>query len=149
MARGMKSTQVIPIEISSNDVICSYEYMPIDSGLPRVKIATIEDIIAEKLRALLQQPIRNRERRQDVLDIAVLIRLHPEINRSDVGRFLVLKCEARDIDARKSSFFDPEIRRRAAIDYDALEATTRVLFIPFDEAWESLIAFVSELPIPD
>jgi predicted nucleotidyltransferase component of viral defense system len=149
MARGLKSTQVIPIEISSNDVICSYDYAPIDAGFPRVKIATIEDIIAEKLRALLQQPIRNRERRQDVLDIAVLIRLHPDIDRPRVGGFLVLKCEARDINPRKSSFLDPEVRRRAAIDYDALESTTRVLFIPFDEAWEMLIAFVSTLPIPD
>lgn len=149
MERGMRSTQVIPIEISSNDVVCSYDYASISPGLPQVKIATIEDIIAEKLRALLQQPIRNRERRQDVLDIAVLLRLHPDIDRSDIGRFLVLKCQARDIDPRKSSFLDSEVRRRAAIDYDALESTTRVLFIPFDEAWESLIAFVGELPIPD
>lgn len=149
MARGLKSSQVIPIEISSNDVICSYEYARIDEGLPQVKVATIEDIVAEKLRALLQQPIRNRQRRQDVLDIAVLLRLHPEIDRSSVSHFLVLKCEARDIDPRKSSFHDPEIRSRANVDYDALEATTRVLFIPFDGAWTMLLRFVNELDIPD
>jgi predicted nucleotidyltransferase component of viral defense system len=112
-------------------------------------VSTVEDIIAEKLRALLQQLIRNRERRQDVLDIAVLLRLHPEIDRASVSQFLVLKCEARDIDARKASFLHPEIRRRAQVDYGALEATTRVLFIPFDEAWELLLSFVNELQIPD
>ena len=132
-----------------NETIGAFTSVQIDDAMPPLRVSTIEDIIAEKLRALLQQPIRNRECRQDVLDIAVLIRFHPEIDRSGVGRFLVLKCEARDIDARKSSFRDPEIRRRARIDYDALESTTRVLFIPFDDAWEALLAFVGELPIPD
>lgn len=149
MMDGRMSPHVVDIEVSANEVIGAFTSVRIDDAMPPLRVSTIEDIIAEKLRALLQQPIRNRERRQDVLDIAVLLRLHPEIKRSDTGRFLVLKCEARDINPRKSSFLDPEIRRRAAIDYDALESTTRVLFIPFDEAWDALVAFVRELPIPD
>ena len=149
MMDGRMSPHVVDIEISANEAIGGFTSVQIDPTMPPLRVSTIEDIIAEKLRALLQQPIRNRERRQDVLDVAVLVRLHPEIEREEVGRFLVLKCEARDIHARKSSFLDPEVRRRAAIDYDALESTTRVLFIPFDEAWEALVAFVDELSIPD
>jgi hypothetical protein len=36
-----------------------------------LRIATLEDIVGEKLRAILQQPVRNHSRAQDVFDIAV------------------------------------------------------------------------------
>jgi hypothetical protein len=35
------------------------------------------------------------------------------------------------------------------VDYDALAATTRTVFIPFDEAMATVLALVDELPIPD
>jgi predicted nucleotidyltransferase component of viral defense system len=149
MDDGRPSPHVIDVEISVNEPLGSVTTTLLDSSLPPLRVGTVEDIVAEKLRALLQQPIRNRERRQDLLDIAVLLRLHPGIDRDAVGRFLVLKSKARGIDARRSAFAAPEIRRRASVDYDRLRETTRVLFIPFEEAWALLIDFVHSLPIPD
>jgi predicted nucleotidyltransferase component of viral defense system len=149
MQDGRMSPHVVDIEISANEAIGAFVPVRIGDVSPPLRVSTIEDIVAEKLRALLQQPIRNRQRRQDVLDIAVLLRLHPKIDRSRVSQFLVLKCEARDIDPRKSSFHDPEIRSRAHVDYDALQSTTRVLFIPFEEAWGAILSLVDELAILD
>lgn len=149
MDDGPPSPHVIDVEISVNEPLGSATTTLLAPSLPPLRVGTVEDIIAEKLRALLQQPIRNRQRRQDLLDIAVLLRLHPGIDRDAVGRFLVLKSGARGIDARRSAFAAPEIRRRASVDYDRLRETTRVLFIPFDEAWEMLMDFVQSLPIPD
>lgn len=146
---GRPSPHVIDVEISVNEPLGSTTTTLLAPSLPPLRVGTVEDIIAEKLRALLQQPIRNRQRRQDLLDIAVLLRLHPGIDRDAVGRLLVLKSGARGIDARRSAFAAPEIRRRASVDYDRLRETTRVLFIPFDEAWEMLMDFVQSLPIPD
>lgn len=148
MDDGRPSTHVIDVEISVNEPLGGVTTTLLTPSLPPLRVGTVEDITAEKLRALLQQPIRNRQRRQDLLDIAVLLRLHPGIDREAVGRFLVLKSEARGIDARRSAFAAPEIRRRASVDYDRLRETTRVLFVPFDEAWELLMDFVQSLPIP-
>lgn len=85
MQRGLTSSRVIPIEISVNDVLCASLPTRISSELPTMRIATLEDIVAEKLRALLQQPVRNRVRRQDVLDIAVLLERHLELDREIVA----------------------------------------------------------------
>jgi len=90
-----------------------------------LRVCTIEDIIAEKLRALLQQPIRNRRRRQDLLDIAVTLQNHPEIDRGNVSRFLVRKAEARDVYVSRSAFRKPEVAQRAEQDYDELRADAR------------------------
>jgi len=112
-------------------------------------VSTLEDIVSEKLRALLQQPIRNRNQRQDVLDLAVIVQANPALNRDQIGAFLLIKSSARGIVAPKSAFLDPEIARRAKIDYEALEMTTRTVFIPFEEALAIVLALVYELPIPE
>jgi predicted nucleotidyltransferase component of viral defense system len=72
MVQGLRSSQVIPIEVSLNEPICADRSTDIQAS-HWLRVSTIEDIVAEKLRALLQQPIRNRGRRQDLLDIAVLL----------------------------------------------------------------------------
>lgn len=149
MMDGRPSPHVVDIEISANEIIGGDASVRLEDALPPLRVSTVEDIVAEKLRALLQQPIRNRQRRQDLLDIAVLLRLHQQIDRERVARFLILKSEAREIDARKSAFENPEIKLRARVDYDALELTTRIMFIQFDEAWEVFMGFVRELAIPD
>jgi len=42
-----------------------------------------------------------------------------------------------------------EIATRAKLDYDALEATTRTIFIPFEEALAMVLSLVDKLPIPE
>lgn len=114
----------------------------------RLRVATIEDIVAEKLRALLQQPLRKRQRRQDLLDIAVIVTQQPSLDRQRVSQFLLVKSAARDVVATRSAFHHDEVIRRARIDYDELRITTRASFIDFDEALASLFKLVAELHIP-
>lgn len=148
MRHGATSPHIVRIEISQNEPVCAATTVPLDSTR-QVRVCTIEDVVAEKLRALLQQPIRNRERKQDLLDIAVILRSRHELDRASVAAFLVEKAAARDVPVSRSAFRDPEIARRAGVDYDALKATTRTLFVPFDVAWADLMAFVDDLNIPD
>lgn len=148
MEAGQPSSQVIPIDISTNEPICADEEIPID-GARRLRVSTIEDIVAEKLRALLQQKIRNRSRRQDLLDIAVIVRARPELDRDRIALFLIEKASARNVPVSHTAFHDPEIARRAREDYSVLQTTTRVVFIPFDEALEVLLTFVDGLPLPE
>lgn len=148
MANGEASPQSIPVEISLNEPQCDNTLFRIDDA-HHLRIGTVEDIVAEKLRALLQQPIRNRGRRQDMLDISVLLAEGHVLNRERVAAFLLTKAAARSVPVSRSAFHDPEISRRAEVDYAALETTTRQRFIGFDQAIEIVLAFVDELPIPE
>jgi predicted nucleotidyltransferase component of viral defense system len=148
MANRQPSPHVIPIDISINEPICGSTTLLLDDDRAQLRISTLEDIVSEKLRALLQQPVRNRNRRQDVLDIAVIIHNHLELDRGQIGAYLLIKAAARGIAASKGGFRDREVAARANVDYDALAATTRSIFIPFDEAFATVLALVDELPIP-
>ncbi|MDQ3693364.1 MAG: nucleotidyl transferase AbiEii/AbiGii toxin family protein [Chloroflexota bacterium] len=138
---------MIRLDISLIEPICDAPMKQIASEL-RLRVATIEDIVAEKLRALLQQPIRNRQRRQDLLDIAVIMSRQPGFDRRLVSRFMLEKAAARDVIVTRLAFHHDEVIRRARIGYDELKITTRVSFIDFNDALAALFKLVDDLQIP-
>lgn len=81
------SSQALPIEISINEPICDSTFVTIDPAYPQIRVSTLEDIVGEKPRALLRQPIRGRGRRQDLLDIAVIVQGSATLDRSQVAAF--------------------------------------------------------------
>ncbi|WP_426734103.1 nucleotidyl transferase AbiEii/AbiGii toxin family protein [Myxococcus faecalis] len=145
---GRSSTLVIPVEVSINEPVCSTEEVDVRAS-HRLRVCTLEDIVSEKLRSLLQQPIRNRQRRQDLLDIAVTLKRSAELDPERIARFLNAKAAARNVPVSRAAFRDERVRDMARKDYDALKSTTRELFIPFEEAYSLLQGFVASLPIPD
>jgi predicted nucleotidyltransferase component of viral defense system len=148
MAKGRPSTQVIPVEISLNEAICAAETVALDN-VHRLRVSTVEDIVAEKLRALLQQPIRNRTRPQDLLDIAVILSGRPNLDRTLVAVFLLQKAVARSVPVSRAAFRRPEIAARARQDYAGLRPTTRAVFIPVEEALTALHTLVDSLDIAE
>ena len=148
LEQGQPSKSVIPLDISLNEPICDYQPVDIQAAQP-LRVSTLEDIVAEKLRSLLQQLLRDRQRRQDLLDIAVLLRRHVKLDRARVAEYLKRKAEARNVPVSRAAFNNPEIARRARVDYGALQQKTRRTFIPFDEALAELLAFVQQLDIPE
>ena len=148
MANNQASPHLIPVEISTNEPIHSSIQFVVAESYGSLRISTLEDIVGEKLRSLLQQSIRNRTRRQDLLDLAVVLQFNPEIDRQLVAEALELKAAARDIAVSRTAFRSPDLVSRARIGYVDLEATTRVRFIAFDDALAIVHAFVDELPIP-
>ncbi len=136
---------IVPVEITLNDLVCdTHEWVDV-KGL---RVCSLEDILAEKLRSLLQQKIRNRNRWQDVYDICSYVR-RGELDRQKVARFLQQKSVIREIEVRKSSF-DEEVRNLAALDYDThVETEAPKDIIPFDEAWEAVRSLVESLNIPE
>ena len=110
----------------------------------------MHEIIAEKLRALLQQPIRNRNRRQDVYDIAYLIE---ENELSDEDRHIILetlikKCQTHGIKANVGSIDNPEVRQRAEADWNTLALELGEL-PPFDERFAMMRELYVSLPWQD
>ncbi len=148
LAQGLPSPQVIPVEVSLNEPICADRPTDI-RATHTLRVSTLEDIVAEKLRALLQQPLRNRGRRQDLLDIAVILGANPHLDHALVAAFLERKARARGVPVSRAAFRAPEIARRASQDYEALRETTRKTFVPFDQALQSLLNFIGTLTIPE
>ena len=139
---------VIPVEVSLNDLVCeTKDYDPVhgkqDSAL---LVCSLEDVIAEKLRSLLQQPIRNRNREQDVFDCVSFARSHKDIDREKVFKFFIQKCETREITPSPDSF-DTTVREMAMVNYEpTISNQAPNDFIVFEEAWSELIEFVESLP---
>lgn len=50
--------------------------------------------------------------------------------------------------SHEQPFQHPEIAERSRHDYDGLESSARFTFIPFDEAFSNVLAFVETLTIP-
>jgi predicted nucleotidyltransferase component of viral defense system len=149
MANNQTSPHVLPIEVSINEPIVDSTVFSIRDDYPQLRISTLEDIVGEKLRALLQQPIRNRNRRQDLLDIAVVVQANPAIDRAIVAAALQTKAEARHVPVSRAAFHAPAMIDRTEAGYADLAATTRVVFIPFDEALAIVLRLVDELAIPE
>ncbi|WP_271190539.1 nucleotidyl transferase AbiEii/AbiGii toxin family protein, partial [Dactylosporangium matsuzakiense] len=112
-----------------------------------VRAFTLGELIAEKLRALLQQPIRNRNRRQDVYDIALLIDENPlgDALRVKILETLIEKCRSRRIEPTRESIDDPEVARRAQRDWETLRLEVSDL-PPFEERFAAVREFYRSLP---
>lgn len=139
----------IDVEISINEVVCEVVTHDLNNDGNYLYVCSLDDIIAEKLRALLQQLIRKRSRPQDVFDIANMIsRSASSLDIAKVSDFLIQKAAARDIQPRKSSF-DNAVRDHAIVDYEAQIGPNTPDFITFNEAWSKVLDLVSKLEIPD
>lgn len=141
-------SQVVPVEISINEVVCDFQGVDFD-GINDLKVSTREDIVAEKLRALLQQLVRNRSRKQDLLDLAVQLKSVEALDARKVATYLQAKAVGREVVVAKSTYRTPEVWTRAGEDYESLKATARNEFVPFTEAQELVLGFVDTLQIPN
>lgn len=145
---GKSSYATVPVDVSLNEPICRIVEVDIASSNP-LQVCQLEDIVAEKLRALLQQPLRNRRRPQDVLDICVAVQENPDLDLNLTAEFLLEKAKARNVPVSRAAFQHEEIRRRAFEGYNELRETTRRAFVEFEEAFAIVLSFVDGLPLPD
>lgn len=143
LKRGEPSMAIIHVEVSVNECVCGVESVTLEDGAS-LQVATLEDIIAEKLRALLQQIPRKRNRPQDLLDIASVCLEDRPLDPRRIRGFLEEKAKVRDIDPSESAFLAPELWERAQFEYSDLESTAK-RFIPFEEAKAHVLAFVRRL----
>lgn len=142
-----QALRVVDIEISFRDQVYHFQELNLNGAGAAVRAFTIHEIIAEKLRALLQQPSRDRYRRQDIYDIAYLLDEHA-LNSADIAQIyttFVEKCATRDIIPGPQSLADPEVRRRAAADWSTLKLELANL-PDFDERYARVEAFYGTLP---
>jgi len=138
---------IIELEVSFNEPVHAIEVVQFGEHGTSFSAYALTDLIAEKFRALLQQVKRNRNRRQDVYDIAYLAERFPpddDERVSIMGSFLE-KCAARDIAPTVDSISNPEVNARARAEWETLRQEIGELPV-FDECFRKVEALYRSLP---
>ena len=126
-----KTSRVQTLELADNQTLLAY---------------SLNDLIAEKYRAILEQVKRNRTRRQDVYDLDILIQ-KPELKPVEILNSLIQKCEYREITPNSDSITDPEIKKRSGAEWYTLELEIEEL-PDFDACFDRVVDFYHRLPWP-
>jgi len=142
-----KCVNVIELDVSFNEPVTNAQILNLGSDGTSIRAYSLIDLIAEKLRALLQQPGRNRFRRQDVYDIALLLKKF-DLDENERARILDVfrsKCRFRRIEPGSESLSDPEVVRRAKAEWETLALEIGEL-PSFDESFALVRTFYRSLP---
>jgi predicted nucleotidyltransferase component of viral defense system len=147
LAAGRAST-VVEIDYSYNEAVLDVEVLRLSDGCEIQAYGQV-GLMAEKFRALLQQPTRRRNRRQDVYDLALLLQSHPIENYADQSRLLeclLRSAQLRGISVHRDSMRDEDVRKMAAVDYEQLGGEISGRLPLFDEAYTTVRQFYEQLP---
>ena len=144
------ASDVVRLDISFNERVGDPQELRISDEDSLLSYSLI-DLVSEKYRALLQQGVRERNRRQDVYDLEFLLRhyrgglnqLSPQI----LGA-LIEKCESRDLSPCPESIDAPEVRVRASAGWRTLEQDLGPdePLPDFDPCFENVASFYRQLP---
>jgi len=153
---AQSAAQVVEIDYSYNEAVFGVEVLQLDGGTT-IQSYSLHNIVAEKLRSLLQQPIRRRNRRQDVYDLCVLLD-SPGLDSSgleaslgaqaldNIHKMLVESCRSKGIEPGPSSMEDEAVVRMAREGYEGLKDDVAGDLPPFDGAMARVIALYRSLP---
>ncbi len=141
------ASDVLYADISFREPISAIQVVHFTDTNSAIRAYSIYDLIAEKLRVLLQKEVRNRYRRQYIHDIGLLL-VHFSLDdreRFRVHKLLLVKAAARNIVPRKNALACPETWRRARLDWDSL--ALEIGIVPsFEDCYERVDAFYRSLP---
>lgn len=143
-----QSPTVVQIDYSYNEAVYDVEILSLLDG-DEIQAYSLSNLLAEKFRSLLQQPVRNRNRRQDVYDLHMLLTQCKPLSAEEllqVKTHLVHSCKARHIDAARTSISDPQVRQMAAKEYESLADEIEEELPDFDVAFEIVQGFYEALP---
>jgi hypothetical protein len=132
------ATNVLDVDIAFREPVNAIQIIRLGDEGVTVRAYSLLDLIAEKLRALLQQPKRKRNRRQDVYDIACLLKRFP-LDPDEHTHLLAL------LEPNREALGHREVRDRAAKDWDTLGLELEEL-PDFDSCFEIVDRFYRSLP---
>ncbi|MBC2735917.1 MAG: nucleotidyl transferase AbiEii/AbiGii toxin family protein [Desulfobacteraceae bacterium] len=142
------SSQVVAVDYSFNEFTQDVDMLKIahDSEIP---VYSFTDLIAEKYRAIIQQEIRNRYRRQDVYDLNFLLTRFPTITdteKTKILKSLTSKANSRSISVDKNMLSREETKMRSKRDYENLVPEIDEDLPPFENAYLLVKNFYESLP---
>lgn len=146
--QGVGSSQVVHVDYSFNEWASAVEHQELDGG--SLSMYPFHDLVAEKIRSVLQQPIRGRERYQDIYDLFLLLATTPEItdtDRAEVLAKLVESARDRQVPLHREAMRNPEVMDLARRQYDTVLPGLIAGPLPaFDTAYTTVQEFFERLP---
>ncbi len=142
------STQVVQVDYSFNEWASGREQQEVDGG--HLLMYTFHDLVAEKLRSVLQQPIRGqgRPRYQDIYDIFLL--LGTPVDDGDKATILAKLIEAsrdRQVVLHKEALRDEQVIKLSREQYASVLPDLVLGPLPdFDVAYTTVCEFFESLP---
>ncbi|MFQ6310096.1 nucleotidyl transferase AbiEii/AbiGii toxin family protein [Lysobacter capsici] len=144
-----QSTSIVSIDYSFMESIPHIEEVSVD-GDGVLRVYALPTLMAEKFRALLQQPLRKRNRRQDIFDIHHLLveraELQSDTCKSAVLKALYEKCHDRDVPVDINSIDQKEVHDMAAQDYQTLATEVSGDLPDFERAFTAVRDYYVDLP---
>ena len=113
-----------------------------------ISIYSLTDLVAEKYRAILQQEVRNRYRRQDIYDLYYLLTKIPvnDNKKQQILNSLLKKSSTRDLKIEKKSMRKSEIVKRTQKEYDLLKQEILGDLPDFNKVYSLARDFYESLP---
>ena len=146
--RAGASADLVELDFSFNEAVLHVDQISLSDGGELI-VYSFLNVVAEKFRSLIQQPTRNRNRRQDVYDLHyVLTRCakFTDDERRDLLLTLIQSCEEREVSATQSTLDAPAIRSMAEAEYATLADDIEGSLPNFDEAFAIVREFYLALP---
>lgn len=139
---------IVAIDYSYNEAVFDVEVLSLGDG-ENIKAYSFLNLLAEKYRSLLQQPVRKRNREQDVYDINLLLGGAQELHAQEKEMLLELiinSSKERNIDAKSDSMANAEVRLMAEKGYADLAAEVQGPLPDFDAAYGAVQRLYEGLP---
>jgi predicted nucleotidyltransferase component of viral defense system len=146
--RTTGSPHVVQIDYSFNEWASDTEQQDIDGG--SLSMYPFHDLVAEKIRSVLQQPIRRHERFQDIYDLFLLLENAPEItdgDRAEILKKLVESSRDRHVPVHREAMRDKSVIELSRRQYDTILPGLVSGKLPdFDTAYTAVREFFESLP---
>lgn len=142
-----QAARVVSIDYSYNEWATGVERQQIEGG--ELQMYGLLDLIAEKLRSILQQPIRNRSRFQDIYDVGLLIGdvEFLQADRTAILEKLRAASADRDVPLSAKAMRNQAVIELAKKDYnEALPPLISSEPVDFEVAYEKVREFFESLP---
>ena len=143
------SSNIVEIDYSLNEPSREVEIFEIEEG-QQIQIYSFTELVAEKYRAILQQVVRNRRRRQDVYDLNFLLSHYPQAKdtstKAKILTSLVEKSNSRGLTVSKDSLSDSEVVRLSREEYHLLTSEIEEKLPDFDQLYSVIRDYYESLP---
>lgn len=156
-----QAANALHIDISFNEPVYDWQEVEIRSGSgvgdPEEEEAavilaySVHELMAEKLRAIVQQKIRNRYRRQDIYDIARILSQR-SLTADEVAKVFSIfleKCRNRDIAPTRGMMDDRELYERSREKYAEMKFDQMSVSLDFEADFAMIVGLYQSMPWSD
>lgn len=141
-------TNILKLDYSYNEINQDIEVLELVEGT-NIQAYSLSDFVAEKYRAIIQQKMRNRFRRQDAFDIYWLItngHLKNDDIKTKILRSLKVKADSKGVQVNQHILRDQDIIRRSHAEYETMAQEIEVDLPPFKDVYKMVQDYYESLP---